>query len=79
LVAPDDVSATANALARLLGDAELARRLGDGGRRRAHGALSWDRAARAIYETMLASLEASDPGSRDEDDGRADREPPLRQ
>ena len=71
LVAPDDVPATADALARLLGDAELARRLGEGGKRRARGALSWDRAARAIYETMEASLGADDPGSSSA--------PPLRQ
>lgn len=71
LVAPDDVPATADALARLLGDPELARRLGEGGKRRARGALSWDRAARAIYETMEASLGADDPGSSEA--------PPLRQ
>jgi len=58
LVPPDDPVATAHALARLLSDPGLARRLGDGGRRRARGPLSWDRAARAIHETMLASLMA---------------------
>jgi len=62
LVAPDDVEATADALARLLGDPELAQRLGEGGRRRAHGALSWDRAARAIYEAISISLGQSDLG-----------------
>ena len=67
------------ALARLLGNPELAHRLGDGGRRRARGAFSWDRAARAIYEAMLASLEAADPGSPGSDDGRPESEPPLRQ
>ena len=71
LVAPDDVEATADALARLLGDPELAHRLGEGGLRRARGALSWDRAARAIYETIEASLETSDPSSRPK--------PPLQQ
>jgi phosphatidylinositol alpha-1,6-mannosyltransferase len=71
LVAPDDVEAAADALARLLGDPELARRLGEGGLRRARGALSWDRAARAIYETIEASLAASDPSSRPK--------PPLQQ
>jgi phosphatidylinositol alpha-1,6-mannosyltransferase len=71
LVTPDDVPATADALARLLGEPELARGLGDGGRRRARGALSWDRAARAIYETMLASLGADELGST--------TKPPLQQ
>lgn len=77
LVAPDDIAATADALARLLGDDELAKRLGEGGRRRARGALSWDRAARAIFETMVASLNASDPGAQD--DEHTASEPPLRQ
>ena len=63
LVDPDDVPATADALARLLGDPELAHRLGEGGRRRARGALSWDRAARAIYEAITASLGEGDLGS----------------
>jgi phosphatidylinositol alpha-1,6-mannosyltransferase len=71
LVAPDDVPATADALARLLGDPELARRLGGGGLRRARGAFSWDRAARAIYETIAASL-----GEDDEEHGG---DPRLRQ
>ncbi len=79
LVAPDDVEATAGALARLLGDPELAHHLGEGGRRRARGVLTWDRAARAIYETMAASLDASDPGSHQGTDGRTQPEPPLRQ
>jgi phosphatidyl-myo-inositol dimannoside synthase len=67
LVAPDDVPATADALVRLLGDRELARRLGEGGRRRAYGVLSWDHAARAIYEVMAASLEP-ETVVQDEDD-----------
>jgi phosphatidylinositol alpha-1,6-mannosyltransferase len=79
LVAPDDVPATADALARLLGDAELALRLGEGGRRRARGALSWDRAAQAIYEAMEASLGATDSGSPADHDDPADSDPPLRQ
>lgn len=56
LVPPGDAEATADALARLLGDPVLARRLGDGGRRRASGPLGWDRAAQAYYETIAASL-----------------------
>jgi len=79
LVPPDDVDATADGLARLLGDPELARRLGEGGRRRARGAFSWDRAARAIYDTMLASLGADGGGGRQSDDDREDVEPRLRQ
>lgn len=58
LVEPDDVEATADALARVLGDPELAQRLGEGGRHRATEVLSWERAARKIYETMQASLDA---------------------
>lgn len=75
LVAPDDVQATADALVRLLGDRELAQRLGEGGRRRARGPLGWDRAARAIYEVMAASLEAETVVQDDD----ADSEPPSLQ
>jgi len=60
LVAPDDIEQTAEALTRLLGDEALARELGEGGRRRATDVLTWERAARAIYETMLASLATED-------------------
>lgn len=56
LVPPDDPAAAAVALVRLLGDPALARRLGEGGRRRAREVLSWERAARAIFETMQASV-----------------------
>lgn len=56
LVPPDDVDATADALARVLGDPALARRLGQGGLRRATEELTWDRAARTIFETIEASL-----------------------
>lgn len=76
LVPPDDVAATTDALARLLGDEALARRLGEGGRRRAQGAFSWDRAARAIYDTMRAELQAGRGGREEEQEGA---EPRLRQ
>lgn len=56
LVPPDDVGATADALARVLGDPELARQLGEGGRHRATEELTWDRAARVMFETMAAGL-----------------------
>jgi phosphatidyl-myo-inositol dimannoside synthase len=55
LVPPGDAEATADALARLLGDPTLAQRLGEGGRQRAHGPLGWDRAAQAYYETLAAA------------------------
>jgi phosphatidylinositol alpha-1,6-mannosyltransferase len=77
LVPPDDVPATADALVQLLGDPKLARRLGEGGRRRARGPLGWDRAAQAYYETIAASL-GEDAGSED-DEGHGGGEPRLRQ
>ena len=61
LVPPDDVEATTDALARVLGDPMLARRLGEGGRHRATAVLSWDHAARAIFELVGASLAADRP------------------
>lgn len=48
LVPVGDVAALSAALARLIGDAELRRRLGQGARARAE-ALSWERCARATY------------------------------
>lgn len=71
LVPPNDPEATATALAQLLGDPALARRLGDGGQRRARGPLSWDRAARAYYETMAASLGASAGSAGADDESRS--------
>ncbi|MCA9707894.1 MAG: glycosyltransferase family 4 protein, partial [Myxococcales bacterium] len=76
LVPPDDPAATAQALARLLGDPALARHLGEGGRQRARGALGWDRAARAIFEAMQASLSGSRPAPPRP---APDTEPPLPQ
>lgn len=78
LVPSDDPHATADALIRLLGEPALARGLGEGGRRRARGVLSWDRAAKAIYETMHASLMAG-PDAPPTDDDHPDVEPPLPQ
>lgn len=51
LVAPDDAAALAAALERLLGDPALARRLGEGGRRRAEAA--FDLAAVAERHALL--------------------------
>ncbi|MEM9453439.1 MAG: glycosyltransferase family 4 protein [Myxococcota bacterium] len=78
LVAPEDPSAAAAALGRLLGDPALASRLGEGGRHRARDVLTWERAARAIYEAMRASLSESSvpPPASDE---RSDAEPSLPQ
>lgn len=66
LIPPDDPAATAQALRRLLGDPALALRLGRGGRRRARDVLSWDHAARAIYEIMSASLGSDLASASDE-------------
>ena len=75
---PDDPSAVAAALGRLLGDPALARRLGEGGRRRARDVLTWDRAARAVYEAMRGSLSefSVPPPASDE---RSDADPSLPQ
>lgn len=58
LVPPGDPAATADALARIMSDPTLARRLGEAGRHRARNELTWDRTARAVFEAMRASLEA---------------------
>jgi glycosyltransferase involved in cell wall biosynthesis len=49
LVAPSDPAALAAGIERVLADPELARRLGDAGRRRADE-FSWDRVAVEIEE-----------------------------
>ena len=54
LVPPDDPGALARAVATVLDDAELGRRLGEAGRRRARERFSWDAVARrteSLYET----------------------------
>lgn len=51
LVSPGDAGALADALAKLLEDAELAQRLGDAGHRKISGA--WDRAAELVAETLV--------------------------
>ncbi len=57
LVPPDDVEALAQAMRRLLGDAELARRLGQANRRLSES-LTWQRAAAAWLETYRRVLAA---------------------
>lgn len=57
LVPPGDAAATAEVLARLLGNPETARRLGEAGRHRARTVLTWDRTARAVFEAMQTSLD----------------------
>jgi len=57
VVEPGDVEGLRNALARLLGDRELRRRLGEAGRRRAIERLSWGEVTEALvkaYREVLA-------------------------
>jgi phosphatidylinositol alpha-1,6-mannosyltransferase len=58
VVPPNDAPALTDALARLLLDTELARRLGEAGRRHAAGEGSWDRAAQRV----LAAIERARTG-----------------
>ena len=61
LVPPGDVDALRAALERLLGDAELRRRMGDAARERVRAHFSWDavtRATVALYERALAPVDA---------------------
>ena len=50
LVPPDDPEALAGGLQRILGDPELARRLGEGGRQRVLGRFTWQATARGTAE-----------------------------
>jgi glycosyltransferase involved in cell wall biosynthesis len=56
LVPPRDVGALRAALERLLGDAELRRRLGEAGRERARAELSWDAATQATLRAYRDCL-----------------------
>jgi phosphatidylinositol alpha-mannosyltransferase len=58
LVPPSDPVALAAALRTVLDDADLARRLGEGGRLRA-GEFSWDRVAPAIEERYRRALDGA--------------------
>ena len=58
LVPPADVAATAEAVARLLGDAELALRLGRNGRAHAAGTATWARVANEIASVLLEDQES---------------------
>jgi glycosyltransferase involved in cell wall biosynthesis len=56
LVPPGDVAALRAALERLVGDAQLRRRLGEAGRERARAELSWDAATQATLRAYRESL-----------------------
>jgi glycosyltransferase involved in cell wall biosynthesis len=59
LVPPRDVPALRAALERLLGDADLRRRLGAAGRERARTVFSWPAATEATLAAYAEALEAS--------------------
>lgn len=66
LVPPRDSGALAQAIERLLDDAELRSRLGEGGRRRVEERYSWAAVAAktaAHYETVLQRVGAEQSGS----------------
>lgn len=48
----DDVEALADRLRRLLGDAELAHRMGEAGRQRAEGYFTWDRVVQRMMDVV---------------------------
>jgi phosphatidyl-myo-inositol dimannoside synthase len=58
IVPTGDTAALSAALSRLLGDPELATRLGQAGRRRAYSEGSWDRAAKALYDALAVDAES---------------------
>lgn len=53
LIPPDDPLALADALGRLLRDAELRRRLGQAGRRWVETEMNWDRAAQQLEQLLM--------------------------
>jgi glycosyltransferase involved in cell wall biosynthesis len=55
-VPPQDPQATADALARLLGDQQLRRKLGSAGQQRARARYSWDRVAAETEKAYLHAL-----------------------
>ncbi|WP_431044694.1 glycosyltransferase family 4 protein [Streptomyces sp. P1-3] len=57
-VRPGDADALATALGRLLGDADLRRRLGAAGRERVLARFTWEQAARGTAEHYRAAIEA---------------------
>jgi glycosyltransferase involved in cell wall biosynthesis len=75
LVPPDDPEALAGALRTVLDDPDLARRLGEGGRRRVLGRFTWEATARGTagqYRERLGSTRArhaAAPGVADVDGG----------
>jgi D-inositol-3-phosphate glycosyltransferase len=61
LVPPGDVAALRSALERLLGDADLRRRLGAAGREAARGRLSWPSVTDATVRAYEDALGAAPP------------------
>jgi glycosyltransferase involved in cell wall biosynthesis len=58
LVTPDDAEALASAIGRILDDATLAARLGEGGRQRVLGRFTWEATARGTAEQYRWVLDA---------------------
>jgi phosphatidylinositol alpha-1,6-mannosyltransferase len=59
LVDPEDAGAVAGAIRRVLGDADLARRLGTGGRAAAESYFNWARVTADLRRLAAAAIEST--------------------